>query len=162
MSRFAGKKLPTHPADRRRDAPRGGAAWAASIPGSTFGAAYRAKYAEYSDVAGSGQCAFLVLAAEVFGRFDLSSRTLVSSLARAHAQAERPILRRRLELIWHRRWWRILSVAVQVAVADSILPLDSRPADESVSSGRVRRVYPLRHSSLLELHHEGPEVSRLF
>ena len=94
---------------------------AATIPGSTFAAAYSEKAAEYPDVANSGQCTFRVLAAEVFGRFDEPSRTLITELSHAHVQGERRIMRRRLQLIYHRRWWGILSVAVQKAMAESLV-----------------------------------------
>jgi|OM-RGC.v1.030502335 hypothetical protein len=65
-------------------------AGAAFLPGSTFSAAYRQKYEDYGDLAASSQCAFLVLAAEVFGRFDQPSRVLVSSLARARVRSYPP------------------------------------------------------------------------
>ena len=93
------------------------------MSGSTFVGAYGDKMRVYGrDVAASGQCAFIVVAAEAFGRFDDHSRDLVRDLVRAHCQDASLVLRRRLELGWHRRWWGLLSVAVQVAVASSILP----------------------------------------
>jgi hypothetical protein len=135
-------------------------ALAATISGSTFAGAYADKDRVYRDVAGSGQVAFVVVAAEVFGRFDDNSRSLVRELVRAHCQDAGPILRRRLELGWHRRWWALLSVAVQVSVAASMLPTAS-----AFEEGEGRLPTRLRvhhdHLSLLEADHEPPEVSRL-
>ena len=138
--------------------PRGGAA---SIPGSTFSAAYGAKFNEYRAIAESGQCQFLVLAAEVFGRFDDPSRRLVASLARAKVQSLRPILRRRMELVWHRRFWGFLSTAVQAAVADCLLPQYLQNGVGSSSRRRPRHGGCPEHATVLELDHEAPEVSRL-
>ena len=135
---------------------------AATVNGSTFAGAYADKHRTYgSDVAASGQVAFVVVAAEVFGRFDEHSRDLVRDLVRAHCERTCPLLRRRLELGWHRRWWAILSVAVQVSVASSIVP--TAPQFEEGPD----RLPPWRrarhdHVTLLEAEHEPPEeVSRL-
>ena len=116
--------------------------------------------ARAGDVAASGQVAFVVVAAEVFGRFDDHSRLLISDLVRAHCQDASPVLRRRLELGWHRRWWGLLSVAVQVAVAGSIVP--ATPEFEEEEGRLPLRLRPSHdHRSLLEADHEGPAVSRL-
>ena len=133
---------------------------AATVSGSTFAAAYGDKLRVYRDVAGSGQVAFVVVAAEVFGRFCANSRQLVGELVRAHCQDAGRVLRRRLELGWHRRWWGLLSVAVQVAVAGSIVP--DAPAFEEEEGRLLPRLRTTHdHRSLLEAEHEGPEVSRL-
>ena len=97
--------------------------------------------------------AFVVVAAEVFGRFDDNSRSLVRELVRAHCQDAGPILRRRLELGWHRRWWALLSVAVQVSVAASMLP--TAPAFEE-AEGRLPTRLRAHHDnqSLLDADHE--------
>ena len=142
----------------REGVPRSGAA---TVSGSTFAGAYGDKMRVYGrDVAASGQVAFVVVATEVFGRFDDNARLLVSDLVRAHCQDATPVLRRRLELGWHRRWWGLLSVAAQVAVAGSIVP-----AAPEFEEGEGRLPFRLRpshdHRSLLEAEHEGPAVSRL-
>ena len=133
---------------------------AATVSGSTFAAAYGDKSRVYHDVATSGQVAFVVVAAEVFGRFCENSRQLVRDLVRAHCQDAGRVLRRRLELGWHRRWWNLLSVAVQVAVAGSIVP--AAPAFEE-EEGRLLPRLRATHDdrSLLEADHDAPEVSRL-
>ena len=101
------------------------------------------------------------MAAEVFGRFDDHSRDLLSELVRAHCAGTTPILRRRLELGWQRRWWSLLSVAVQVAVAASIVPTAPQFAEGPDSLPAWRRAGH-DHVSLLEAEHEQPgEVSRL-
>ena len=134
-------------------------------PGSTFREAYRIKFGPpprgYADIAGSGQCQFLVLAAEVFGRFDGPSKMLVSSLARNHAQSVPPILRRRMELLWYRRWWGFLSVAVQIAVADSLLPAVEQPTEADSPALFLRRHSATDHTYVLELDQEAPDISRL-
>ena len=84
----------------------------------------------------------------------------MSDLVRAHCEDAGRVLRRRLELGWHRRWWSLLSVAVQVAVAGSVVP--DAPAfaeDEGRLIPRLRHTHD--HRTLLEADHEGPQVSRL-
>lgn len=111
-------------------------------------------------MAASGQVALVVVAAEVFGRFDENSRNLVRDLVRAHCEDTCLILRRRLRLGWSRRWWALLSVALQVAVAASIAP--NAPAFEEAPEGSGRLAPWHRsthdHVTLLEAEHEGPEV----
>ena len=129
--------------------------------GSTFVGAYADKHRVYGgDVAISGQVSFIVVAAEVFGRFDDHSSDLVRDLVRAHCQEASHLLRRRLELGWHRRWWGLLSVAVQVSVAASIVP--AAPAFEEAEDRLLPRQRTTHDDrSLLEADHEAPEVSRL-
>ena len=134
---------------------------AATVNGSTFAGAYADKHRVYgNDVAGCGQVAFVVVAAEVFGRFDENSRELVQDLVRAHCEDTCLTLRRRLKLGWSRRWWALLSVALQVAVAASIAP--NAPAFEEApeGSGRLAPWHRAAHDhvTLLEAEHEGPEV----
>ena len=125
---------------------------AATVSGSTFAAAYGEKLRVYGDVAGSGQVALVVVAAEVFGRFCANSRELVADLVRVHCQDAGRVLRRRLELGWHRRWWGLLSVAVQVAVAGSIVP--DAPAFEEAEGRLIPRLRSTHdHRSLLEAEH---------
>ena len=134
---------------------------AASVNGSTFLGAYADKHRVYGrDVAVSGQVALVVVAAEVFGRFDAHSSQLVGELARAHVSNTNPVLRRRLLLGWTRRWWAVLSVALQVSVAESIAPA-APPFEER--EGRLPPRVRLGHDhvSLMEVEHEAPEVSRL-
>ena len=114
-----------------------------------------------NDVAASGQVAFVVVAAEVSGRFDDHSRDLVRELVSAHVGETCSILRRRLELGWHRRWWGILSVALQVSVAASIVP-GAPEFDEGPDRLQPWRRVAHDHVTLLEAEHEPPEVvSRL-
>jgi hypothetical protein len=131
---------------------------AASVNGSTFLGAYADKHRVYgTDVASSGQVAFVVVAAEVFGRFDAHSSQLVDELARAHVERTNRVLRRRLLLGWKRRWWSVLSVALQVAVAESILPA-APPFEERVEQWPRQPRLGHDHVSLLEAEHEAPEV----
>ena len=115
----------------REGVPRPGAA---TVNGATFPGAYADKHRVYGrDVAVSGQVAFVVVAAEVFGRFDTHASQLVDELARAHVDRTNRVLRRRLLLGWKRRWWSVLSVALQVSVAESIAPA-APPFEERTKS----------------------------
>ena len=90
---------------------------AATVDGATFPAARRDKADAYPElVAESARHKFLVLASEVGGRFSEEGTELVKKLLHAkcgHTQGQEGKL---LKLIYHRRWWAILSTAVQRAV----------------------------------------------
>ena len=100
---------------------------AAHIEGSTFAGARRDKAEQYPElVAASDRFAFLVLAAEVGGRFAPEAADLVRQLVSAAADRAPPPLKRTYRLIYHRRWWGILSMAVQRAISMNLLGEDGR------------------------------------
>ena len=59
----------------------------------------------------------LVLAAETGGRWNQTSINTVRRLVNARTRTVHPLLRRAAKLAYHRRWWSILSVTLQQAVA---------------------------------------------
>ncbi len=93
---------------------------AAARAGSTFAVARADKRRQYADVATSPRCSFQVLASEIGGRFAPECDWLVRELCRDRVARVPLVIRRSLRLAWHRRWWGILSIAVQGAVAFSV------------------------------------------
>ena len=103
-------------------------------------------------------CRFLTLAAETGGRFCKNSVGLMRELVAQKALSQPPALQRSASLMFTRRWWGILSVAVQYAVASTLVPEAIFGAGET----RLLRTYP--SPSLEELvggHRVPPLVSRL-
>ena len=81
---------------------------------------------------------------------------MVSELAKHKASAEPFRLRRAAEFAWHARWWSLLSVSAQRAVAASLLAVEGKEffpmADFAPTSGDV--VADARYEV-------GPVISRL-
>ena len=75
----------------------------------------------YPEVTSSGLGKLLCLGAEVFGRWSSDCVELVPLLAREHSRDAHPQIRRGIMLGFQRRWWGILSVALQNSVADAVL-----------------------------------------
>ena len=74
----------------------------------------------------------VVLGSEVGGRWNEQARTFVRDLVRLKANRAPPALRAAAFAAWARRWWGMLSVAVQQAVASTALggwvqPLSLKP-----------------------------------
>ncbi len=95
--------------------------------------------------------AFLVLAAEVGGRFAPEAADLVRHLVAVAADRAPPPLKRTFRLIYHRRWWGILSMAVQRAISLNLLGED----------GLVAPVCDVPSLEVLMSAVEAPLVSRL-
>ena len=79
----------------------------------------------------------VVLGTEVGGRWNQDALRLVRRLARFRARAAPQLLRRSAAVAWSNRWWGILSIAVQDALAATIardghLALGGTDADEEV------------------------------
>ena len=79
------------------------------------------KLSAYGDVAGCQSAELLVLAVEVGGRWNDTAITLVDVLAWAKVSDSPPLLRRSAHAAWAARWWSMLGVSVQSALAASIL-----------------------------------------
>ena len=62
-----------------------------------------------------------MVAAEVGGRWNDTALQLVRLLAKHKVHDTPPVLKKSAELAWKDRWWTTLGVAVQNAVASSIL-----------------------------------------
>ena len=81
----------------------------------------RRKRATYPELQrGGGQCLF-VLAVEVGGRWNADSQALVRQLVRVRALRAPPALRAAASSAWTRRWWGMMSTAVQHAVGGTAL-----------------------------------------
>ena len=94
---------------------------------------------------------FLTLASEVGGRFSAEAVDLVRQLARHRASEQPPPLRRSFHVILWRRWWGMLSMAVQRAVACNL----------QGSAWPAVRAFPLPDLEELLTCLESPIPSRL-
>ena len=75
----------------------------------------------YHEVMSSGLGALLCLGCEVFGRWSWQCIDLVPKLARERTRGVHPRLRRKIALWLQQRWWAVLGLAVQRAVAHTVL-----------------------------------------
>ena len=100
---------------------------AANVDGATFRRACQDKEVKYPELhgpngTGAGLCKFFTLAAETGGRFCNNSQRIIDQLAQHKSLNEPASLQRSAQLCYLRRWWGLLSVAVQVAVAATLVP----------------------------------------
>ena len=79
------------------------------------------KRATYPELQRGGGHRLLVLAVEVGGRWNADSQALVRQLVRVRALRAPPALRAAASTAWTRRWWGMLSTAVQHAVGGTAL-----------------------------------------
>ena len=102
---------------------------AATTDGFIFDQARKDKASAYPELASdTARHEFLVLGNEVGGRFSKECVDLVKQLAILKTQSAPAGGSKVLKLIYFRRWWGILSVAVQRAVAMDLLGGDRAPA----------------------------------
>ena len=95
---------------------------AAGTPGIVLQRADRKnKESDYPDVEASLHASFLSLSVETFGRRGEQSLMLVNQLARYKAASAPPQLRSVTHTAYASRWWALLSVAVQKAVAQTLV-----------------------------------------
>ena len=94
---------------------------AASTNGAVLRGAWTDKQKKYADVDASPLAELVVLACEVGGRWDEKALEVVRRLAKHRAKSSHELLRRSVELAWTDRWWALLGVTVQSAVAASVL-----------------------------------------
>ena len=104
---------------------------AATENGAVLRRAKTDKEDKYRDLALSPLAELRVLACEVGGRWDEEAVNLVRDLAKVKAANTHPLLRRSVELAWVDRWWAMLGVAVQDAVAASLLVEDGKQVQET-------------------------------
>ena len=121
--------------------------------GATFVQARLDKEHKYPELASQGsRLKFLVAAAEVGGRYNDEVVDLVRQLVAHRASLFAPCLRQSMRVILARRYWGILSVATQRAVALCVAsPLTTHTA----------AVFPLPDFETLVTSTEAPEVSRM-
>ena len=79
------------------------------------------KHATYPELRRGGAQHLCALAAEVGGRWNADAHELVRQIVRVRALRAPPALRASASSAWARRWWGMLSIAVQHAVAGSAL-----------------------------------------
>ena len=117
-----------------------GSPWAgaATTPGQSFGRAIRSKHTTYPELVDSPVLKLFVVASEIGGRMNRESRDLLKSMAAFRAQSEPRVLQSQAARIWEQRWLVLLGVAVQDAVAATLVDEGSRflsgsPAPEPLS-----------------------------
>ena len=90
---------------------------------------------DYPDVEGSPHACLLSLGVETYGRWSPHSQDLLAKLVRKKARGVSDVLRRATERAYSARWWSLLAVALQRAIAESVLResgADLMPAEGSV------------------------------
>ena len=93
----------------------------ADLDGAALRTAERRKEATYPELRSEGPQRLVVLGSEVGGRFNSDAHGLLRDLVRVRACRAPPALRAAAASGWTRRWWSILSVAVQQAVTSTAL-----------------------------------------
>ena len=93
----------------------------ADVDGAGLRTAERRKAATYPELQREGPQRLVVLGSEVGGRFNGDAHCLLRDLVRVRACRAPPALRSAAASGWTRRWWSMLSVAVQQAVASTAL-----------------------------------------
>ena len=101
---------------------RGGARpGAANHDGATIGRAVTRKRRRYRDVVASAHASLVVLGCEAYGRWSTDAISLMRELAKLKAAEAPARLRTVAEFAWLNRWWGIVGVGVQRAIAESLL-----------------------------------------
>ena len=90
-----------------------------TIDAAALRVAERRKHAAYPELARAGPQKLVVLGSEVGGRWNEGARSFVRQLVRESPAS--PAIRAAAAAGWTRRWWSMLSVAVQQAVASTAL-----------------------------------------
>ena len=122
--------------------------------GDRLRTAERRKRRRYPELLQGSATRLKVLGCEVGGRWNQASGELIRDLTTLRARACPAVLRPAARAAWQRRWWALLSVAAQEALAATLLeenPLQGGPAgfDEPFLA------------DVLEAASEVPAISRL-
>ena len=125
---------------------------AAHEPGIAIANIEDVKATTYPELVSSTQCKFLVLAGEVGGRWSATTCRLLRDLAAAKSQNAAPRLRKSAAFAWETRWWSMISVATQNALAATLV--DDAPHMLHAWEGTAPPLGIL-------LHGEAPAESRL-
>ena len=94
---------------------------AAEEDGVAIAAAEKDKRETYPELVHSAKCQLVVLACEVGGRWSGTCAWLVKQLADEESAQAPPRLRRSTARAWEARWWGMLAVAVQNALASTLV-----------------------------------------
>ena len=125
---------------------------AAHEPGVAIADIEEVKATTYPELVTSNRCKFLVLAGEVGGRWSATTCRLIRDLASAKSQEAAPRLRKSAAFAWENRWWSMISVATQNALAATLV--DDAPHMLHAWEGTAPPLGIL-------LHGEAPAESRL-
>ncbi len=94
---------------------------AAAHDGAALARAERRKRRTYPELLRSPFGRLVILACEVGGRWNTDALRMVSDLAKQKSQGAPALLRQSARAAWHYRWWSLLSVATQSALAATLL-----------------------------------------
>ncbi len=94
---------------------------AATTDGGVVRAAVSTKRRKYADVHRSHHACLLVLGCETYGRWCEDSVRIIRDLASLKARQAPPLLRGCARHAWSNRWWALVGVAVQRAIAEALL-----------------------------------------
>ena len=94
---------------------------AANNDGGTMRRAVATKRQKYADVHTSRQACLLVLGCETYGRWCEDAVSIIRELASLKARQAPPLLRGCAQNAWSNRWWSLVGVGVQRAIAESLL-----------------------------------------
>ena len=103
---------------------KNGTAWdgAAITDGVRLAAAVARKQRTYHELAGANPWRKLtVLAGEIGGRWNTTAVSVLRTLVRARIDRVHPVLKRAAAVGWHRRWWGLIGITLQDALAASLL-----------------------------------------
>ena len=125
---------------------------AAKSDGAAIELAESRKFKKYPELVRSHRCHFIVLAHETGGRWSHTCCELIRALAVERSSTVAPRLRDSTARAWEHRWWAMLSVATQNALAATML--DDAPHMLHAWEGSGPPLGML-------LHGEAPTISRL-
>ena len=102
---------------------RNGVPHAAAVhnEGGALSQAVARKRRRYQDVVQHGGSSFVVLGCEVYGRWCSDAVQLMRELIALKARQAPPALQRSAANAWSNRWWSLVAVGTQRAVAESLL-----------------------------------------
>ena len=119
-------------------------------------AAKRERRQTYPVLGRSRSCRLVVFGVEVGGRWAPEAAAFLCMLARARAANAPPAVRPAAQDAWVQRWSGIISVAVQHALASSLLELPSEAHDSAAG------MEPALHELLADARwHEVPAAGRM-
>ena len=94
-------------------------------PDAVFDPAERQIRVDYGDIARGGRAHLFCLASGVGGRWNETALGFVRALVRVYVRPQPAVLRQSVALALTRRWWAVLSVARDEALAASLDPADT-------------------------------------
>ena len=132
---------------------------AAHEPGIAIANIEDVKATTYPELVSSTQCKFLVLAGEVGGRWSATTCQLLRDLAAAKSQHAAPRLRKSAAFAWENRWWSMISVATQNALAATLV--DDAPHMLHAWEGTAPPLGILLHGAVSYTHLTLPTTSKV-